>query len=106
LVVDRRAIVRPVSQTVELPRTGGPESGLGGAWRVIVRNDDHNTFDHVAHPLAKTIPGIDVDAGYRFADRIHNTGLAIVWSGHRELAEHYWEQLVQAGLTMAPLEQG
>jgi ATP-dependent Clp protease adaptor protein ClpS len=47
-----------------------------------------------------------VDAGYRFADRIHTTGQAIVWSGHLEAAEHYWEQLVEAGLTMAPLEQG
>jgi ATP-dependent Clp protease adaptor protein ClpS len=31
--------------------------------------------------------------------------LAIVWSGHKELAEHYWDQLRDAGLTMAPLEQ-
>jgi ATP-dependent Clp protease adaptor protein ClpS len=95
-----------VSQTVELPRTSGPDSGLGGAWRVIVRNDDHNTFDHVAHTLAGIIPGVSVDAGYRFADRIHNTGQAIVWSGHLEAAEHYWDQLSSAGLTMAPLEQG
>ena len=29
-----------------------------------------------------------------------------MWSGHRELAEHYWDQLRDAGLTMAPLEQG
>ena len=42
-----------------------PDSGLGGAWRVIVRNDDHNTFDHVAHTLARYIPGISVDAGLR-----------------------------------------
>jgi ATP-dependent Clp protease adaptor protein ClpS len=28
-----------------------------------------------------------------------------VWSGHRELAEHYWAQLQDADLTMAPLEQ-
>jgi ATP-dependent Clp protease adaptor protein ClpS len=95
-----------MSQTIELPRTGGPDTGLGGAWRVIVRNDDHNTFDHVAHTLARTIPGMGVDQGYRIADRIHTTGLAVVWSGHLELAEHYWEQLRDAGLTMAPLEQG
>jgi ATP-dependent Clp protease adaptor protein ClpS len=29
-----------------------------------------------------------------------------VFSGHKETAEHYWEQLKGAGLTMAPLEQG
>jgi ATP-dependent Clp protease adaptor protein ClpS len=45
-----------MTETIELPRTGGPGSGLGGAWRVIVRNDDHNTFDHVARTLARFIP--------------------------------------------------
>ena len=44
--------------------------------------------------------------GYRLTDRIHNTGCAIVWSGQREDAEQYWEQLDTAGLTMAPLEEG
>jgi ATP-dependent Clp protease adaptor protein ClpS len=39
------------------------------------------------------------------ANRIHNTGRAIVWSGHRETAELYWEQLRGHGLTMAPLER-
>ena len=28
---------------IELPRVGGPGSGLGGNWRVIVLNDNHNT---------------------------------------------------------------
>jgi len=94
-----------MSQTIELPRTSGPDSGLGGAWRVIVLNDDHNTFDHVATTLARCIPGTSVSTGYAMADRIHTTGQAIVWSGHREQAELYWEQLRDAGLTMAPLER-
>ncbi len=79
---------------------------MGGNWLVIVLNDDHNTFDHVARTLANVIPGVSVDQGYRIADKIHNTGQAIVWAGPREPAEHYWEQLRDAGLTMAPLEQG
>jgi ATP-dependent Clp protease adaptor protein ClpS len=29
-----------------------------------------------------------------------------VWSGPRDEAEGYWEQLNGAGLTMAPLESG
>jgi ATP-dependent Clp protease adaptor protein ClpS len=94
-----------MSQTIELPRTSGPDSGLGGAWRVIVLNDDHNTFDHVAHTLARYIPGVSVQSGFSFADKIHSTGQAIVWSGHQEQAELYWEQLRDAGLTMAPLER-
>lgn len=95
-----------MSQTVELPRTQGPGTGLGDHWRVIVRNDDHNTFDHVARSLARFVPGMTLAAGYAVADEVHNAGRAIVWSGHREPAELYWEQLSDAGLTMAPLEQG
>jgi ATP-dependent Clp protease adaptor protein ClpS len=95
-----------VSQTIERPRTSGPGSGLGGQWRVIVLNDDHNTFDHVAVSLARYIPGVSVPQGYALAERIHTSGRAIVWSGQKEPAELYWEQLKDAGLTMAPLEQG
>ena len=94
-----------MSQTIELPRTSGPDSALGGAWRVIVLNDDHNTFDHVAHTLARYVPGVSVSGGFAIADRIHNSGQAIVWTGHREAAELYWELLGDAGLTMAPLER-
>ena len=92
--------------TVERPRSAGPGSGLGGNWLVIVKNDDHNTFDHVAKTLARVIPGVSLDQGHRIADQIHNSGQAIVWSGPREPAELYWEQLNAAGLTMAPLERG
>lgn len=91
--------------TVERPRSAGPGSGLGGNWLVIVRNDDHNTFDHVARTLANVIPGVNVDKGFAIADTIHTAGQASVWSGPKEPAEFYWEQLSDAGLTMAPLEQ-
>lgn len=72
---------------------------------MIVRNDSHNTFDHVAHTLASVLPGVNLDQGHRLAEAIHNRGQAIVWSGPREPAEHYWAQLDSAGLTMAPLER-
>ena len=82
----------------------GSGSGTGDAWRVIVRNDDHNTFEGVAFALSSTIPGVDYDMGMGLADRIHNAGRALVWSGHKEAAELYWEKLKAFGLTMAPLE--
>jgi ATP-dependent Clp protease adaptor protein ClpS len=92
------------TETIERPRASDPGTG-GGGWRVIVRNDDHNTFEHVAATLARVIPGLSYDNGMAFAYTIHNTGQAIVWTGMREPAEHYWEQLDAAGLTMAPLER-
>ena len=73
-----------MTQTIERPRVQGPGSGLGGHWRVIVRNDDHNTFEHVALTLARYIPGVNVDKGFAYADQIHNSGQAIVWTGQQE----------------------
>lgn len=83
----------------------GSGSGLGEPWRVVVLNDDHNTFQGVAAALAAVIPGITYERGMALATRIHSTGRATVWSGHRERAEHYWEELRGRGLTMAPLER-
>jgi ATP-dependent Clp protease adaptor protein ClpS len=80
-------------------------SGIGAPWNVIVLNDNHNTFQGVAFALSSTLPGVSYDQGMALANRIHNTGRAIVWSGHQETAELYWEQLHGHGLTMAPLER-
>ena len=84
-------------------REAGPGSGAGRPWLVIVRNDDHNTFDGVAFALARTIPGVTFERGRALADTIHKSGQAIVWTGEKERAELYWEQLAGFGLTMAPL---
>jgi ATP-dependent Clp protease adaptor protein ClpS len=82
----------------------GEGTGLGRPWHVIVLNDDHNTFQGVAFALSSVLPGVTYDKGMALANRIHHTGQAIVWSGSREQAELYWEQLRDHGLTMAPLE--
>ncbi len=88
------------------PQTRRPGEGSGEAWRVIVLNDDHNTFQGVAFALASVLPGISYERGLQIADRIHSSGQAIVWTGHREAAELYWNELKGYGLTMAPLETG
>ena len=83
----------------------GTGSGSGSPWRVIVLNDDHNTFQGVAFALSNVLPGVSYDNGMALANRIHETGQAMVWSGEKEPAELYWTQLKDFGLTMAPLEQ-
>jgi ATP-dependent Clp protease adaptor protein ClpS len=91
--------------SVTKPRTRRPGEGTGEAWRVIVLNDNHNTFEGVAFALARVLPGVAYERGLELANQIHNTGQAIVWSGHREGAEHYWSLLRDYGLTMAPLDR-
>jgi ATP-dependent Clp protease adaptor protein ClpS len=96
----------PATQTPPRERvTRGTGTGLGKPWRVIVRNDNHNTFQGVAFALSSVLPGVSYDRGMELANRIDSTGQAIVWSGLRETAELYWAQLEGHGLTMAPLEQ-
>jgi ATP-dependent Clp protease adaptor protein ClpS len=96
----------PATQTPPRERARrGRGSGLGRAWRVIVLNDDHNTFQGVAYALSSVLPGVSYDSGMSLANRIHSSGQAIVWSGEKEPAELYWTQLRDFGLTMAPLEQ-
>jgi ATP-dependent Clp protease adaptor protein ClpS len=85
------------------PRSTKPGSGSDRPWLVIVLNDNHNTFDGVAFALARTLPGVTFETGMAMANRIHTSGRAIVWSGVRERAELYHEQLAGFGLTMAPL---
>lgn len=84
--------------------TRGGGTGLGSPWKVIVLNDNHNTFEGVAAALSRVLPGVSYDQGMALANTIHSSGRAIVWSGHRELAELYWSGLKDSGLTMAPLE--
>ena len=83
----------------------GTGTGLGAPWNVIVLNDNHNTFEGVAAALAAVLPEVSFDQGMTYANRIHSSGSAVVWAGHREVAEHYWNGLRRRGLTMGPLNQ-
>lgn len=73
-------------------------------YKVIVLNDDVNTFDHVEKCLMKYIPGMTVDRAKELTNRVHYEGQAVVWIGPQEQAELYHQQLRYEGLTMAPLE--
>ena len=73
--------------------------------RVIVLDDDVNTFQHVVDCLRKIIPGMSEDKAWELANRIDSEGAAEVWCGPLEQAELYHQQLQSEGLTMAPLER-
>ncbi|MBC6454261.1 MAG: ATP-dependent Clp protease adapter ClpS [Hormoscilla sp. SP5CHS1] len=74
-------------------------------YKVIVLNDDFNTFQHVHECLVKYIPGMSSDRAWELTNQVHFEGLAIVWVGPQEPAELYHQQLTRASLTMAPLEK-
>jgi ATP-dependent Clp protease adaptor protein ClpS len=73
-------------------------------YKVIVLDDDVNTFQHVHDCLVKYIPGMTSVRAWDLTHQVDNEGQAIVWIGALEQAEFYHQQLSRAGLTMAPLE--
>ena len=73
--------------------------------RVIVLDDDFNTFDHVAICLQAIIPGMSKERSWELAIEVDSTGSAEVWRGSLEQAELYHQQLKSKGLTMAPIEK-
>lgn len=74
-------------------------------FKVVVLDDDFNTFQHVVESLVRIIPGMVADKAWNLAHRIDGEGSAVVWCGPQEQAELYHQQLGAAGLTMAPLER-
>ena len=73
--------------------------------RVIVLNDNFNTFEHVANCLVTIIPGMSEKRSWELAVEVDREGLAEVWRGPFEQAELYHQQLISKGLTMAPIEK-
>ena len=73
--------------------------------RVIVLDDDVNTFEHVVESLVKIVPGMNEEKAWERANRVDKEGSAEVWSGPLEQAELYHQQLSAEGLTMAPIER-
>jgi ATP-dependent Clp protease adaptor protein ClpS len=73
-------------------------------FKVIVLNDDFNTFEHVCTCLMTHIPNMTEDNAWALTVQVDAEGQAIVWVGPQEQAELYHQQLRREGLTMAPLE--
>jgi ATP-dependent Clp protease adaptor protein ClpS len=74
-------------------------------FKVVVLDDDVNTFQHVVESLVKVLPGMGSERAWELAHQIDGSGAAVVWCGPQEQAELYHQQLGVAGLTMAPLER-
>ena len=73
--------------------------------RIIVLDDNFNSFEHVANCLVTIIPGMSEKRSWELAVEVDREGSAEVWRGPLEQAELYHQQLVSKGLTMAPIEK-
>ena len=73
--------------------------------RVIVLDDSINTFQHVAICIMTIIPSMSEKRAWDLTIKVDKSGSAEVWRGNIEQAELYHMQLVNKGLTMAPIEK-
>jgi ATP-dependent Clp protease adaptor protein ClpS len=68
-------------------------------FRVILHNDDVNTFEHVIHTILELTPLKEPEAVQRTIEA-HKTGAALLLVTHKERAELYVEQFASKHLTV------
>ena len=73
--------------------------------RVIVPNDDFNTFQLVSNSLLAIIPGMNEKRSWDLVIKVDKSGSPEVWRGNIEQADFYHKQLVSKGLTIDPVER-
>lgn len=80
------------------------EESLDKPWNIIVHNDPINLMNYVTMVFMKVF-GMSRKKAEVHMTEVHKKGKSLVWSGAREQAELYVQQLHQA-LLLATLEQG
>ncbi len=73
--------------------------------KIIILDDNFNTFEHVANCIFNIIPGMSEKKAWLLSIKVDREGSAEVWRGPFEQAELYHLQLSSKGLTMAPIEK-
>jgi ATP-dependent Clp protease adaptor protein ClpS len=68
-------------------------------WKVIVHNDDINTFDHVIKTFMEIVK-LEPEDAVKHTMEVHNDGLSVVTVSHKEKAEFLQEQLTSKSLTV------
>ncbi len=77
----------------------GQETQQLPPYRVILHNDDVNTFEHVIKSIRRLTPLSLAEALQRTMEA-HETGLSLLLVTHKERAELYVEQFASMKLTV------
>jgi len=79
------------------------EEAIDLPWNVVVHNDPVNLMSYVTHVFRKVF-GYAKDRAVKHMLEVHRKGRSIVWTGPRERAEFYVEQL-HGHLLLATVER-
>lgn len=86
--------------TQKRPAPTRREPGTLPPYRVLLHNDDVNTFDHVIRCVMRLTPLGEQEAILR-AIEAHETGVALLLVTHRERGELYVEQFASVKITVS-----
>ncbi len=93
----------PLEETGIQQETGTQE-GLDVPWQVVVHNDPVNLMTYVTMVFQRVF-GYPRSKAEEHMLEVHQKGRSILWTGMRERAELYVQQL-QGHLLLATLERG
>ena len=79
------------------------KDSLDTPWNVVVYNDPVNLMSYVTKVFMKIL-GFTLEKAEQHMMEVHKKGRSVVWSGERERAEFYIQQL-HAALLLASLER-
>ena len=79
------------------------ETGADFPWNVVVHNDPVNLMVYVTH-IFQSVFGFSRQKAEKHMLEVHRLGRSIVWTGARERAEAYVEQL-HGHLLLATIEK-
>ncbi|MEQ1860926.1 MAG: ATP-dependent Clp protease adapter ClpS [Chthoniobacteraceae bacterium] len=89
-------------ETIVVEKTES-ETSLDVPWNVVVHNDPVNLMSYVSRVFIKVF-GFTKEKAQKHMLEVHQMGRSIVWTGQRERAEAYVQQL-HGYLLLATLEK-
>jgi ATP-dependent Clp protease adaptor protein ClpS len=90
------------TETTALPETE-TEIAVAQPWSVIVHNDPVNLMSYVSMVFRKVF-GLSEEKAQKHMLEVHEQGRSVLWTGEREKAELYVQQL-HSYLLLATLER-
>ncbi|MDD5199639.1 MAG: ATP-dependent Clp protease adapter ClpS [Terrimicrobiaceae bacterium] len=79
------------TETTELPASE-TETELAQPWNVVVHNDPVNLMSYVAMVFRRVF-GFSSERAQKHMLEVHERGRSVLWTGEREKAELYVQQL-------------
>jgi ATP-dependent Clp protease adaptor protein ClpS len=92
----------PIAAT-QIEKKSRAKNALDVPWHVVVRNDPVNLMSYVTLTFQKVF-GFSKDRATKHMLEVHELGRSILWTGQREQAELYVQQL-HGYLLLASLEK-